>query len=100
VTVTIADASARAPRSPAASSPPAALTDSVDRCLITSSCSATRAPPTTYDSLALAIIDSIWSIGVRYAGVINVLDRPPRRCRWCTRSAHREPWIPLASDAQ
>lgn len=30
---------------------------------------------TTYDSLAQAIIDSVWSIGVRYGGVLNVLER-------------------------
>jgi hypothetical protein len=30
---------------------------------------------TTYDSVALAIIDSVWSIGVRYTGVLNVLAR-------------------------
>lgn len=32
-------------------------------------------PAVSYDSLALAIIDSVWSIGVRYQGVINVLAR-------------------------
>jgi hypothetical protein len=30
---------------------------------------------TTYDSVALAIVDSVWSIGVRYTGVLNVLGR-------------------------
>lgn len=29
----------------------------------------------TYNSVALATIDSIWSIGVRYGGVLNVLER-------------------------
>jgi hypothetical protein len=33
------------------------------------------ASATTYPSLALAVIDSVWSIGVRYAGVLNVLAR-------------------------
>ncbi len=32
------------------------------------------APP-GYDGLALAIVDAIWSMGVRYQGVGNVLDR-------------------------
>jgi hypothetical protein len=32
-------------------------------------------PPVEYASSALAIIDSVWSIGVRYRGVLNVLDR-------------------------
>jgi hypothetical protein len=31
--------------------------------------------PTTYASSALAVIDSIWSIGVRYTGVRNVIER-------------------------
>lgn len=31
--------------------------------------------PTTYESLALAVVDSVWSIGVRYAGVLNVVAR-------------------------
>ena len=30
---------------------------------------------TTYESLALALMDAVWSIGVRYAGVLNVLER-------------------------
>lgn len=30
---------------------------------------------TTYESLALALMDAAWSIGVRYAGVLNVLER-------------------------
>ena len=30
---------------------------------------------TTYASLALALIDAVWSIGVRYTGVLNVLHR-------------------------
>lgn len=30
---------------------------------------------TTYESLALAVIDSLWSIGVRYTGVRNVIAR-------------------------
>ena len=30
---------------------------------------------TTYASLALAVIDAVWSIGVRYTGVLNVLHR-------------------------
>ena len=30
---------------------------------------------TTYPSLALAVIDSLWSIGVRYTGVRNVIAR-------------------------
>lgn len=30
---------------------------------------------TAYDSLALAPIDAVWSIGVRYTGVLNVLKR-------------------------
>jgi hypothetical protein len=33
------------------------------------------AAATTYSSLALAVIDSVWSIGVRYAGVRNVVAR-------------------------
>jgi hypothetical protein len=33
------------------------------------------AAPTRYESVALAAIDSIWSIGVRYTGVLNVLSR-------------------------
>jgi hypothetical protein len=33
------------------------------------------AQATTYESLALAILDAVWSIGVRYASVMNVLDR-------------------------
>ena len=33
------------------------------------------AKATTYDSLALALIDSVWSPGVRYTGVRHVLDR-------------------------
>jgi hypothetical protein len=39
----------------------------------------------TYDSLALAIIDSVWSIGVRYGGVLNVLERyrDLRRAQGC-----------------
>ena len=32
------------------------------------------AAPLGYDGLALAIIDAIWSMGVRYQGVANVLD--------------------------
>ena len=30
---------------------------------------------TTYESLTLALIDAVWSIGVRYTGVLNVLHR-------------------------
>jgi len=30
---------------------------------------------TTYESLALALMNAVWSIGVRYAGVLNVLER-------------------------
>jgi hypothetical protein len=33
------------------------------------------AAPTRYESVALAAIDSVWSIGVRYMGVLNVLSR-------------------------
>lgn len=33
------------------------------------------AAATTYNSIALAVIDSVWSIGVRYGGVLNVLER-------------------------
>ncbi|MFG2052817.1 hypothetical protein ACGFI9_02195 [Micromonospora sp. NPDC048930] len=33
------------------------------------------APPGYPDSLALCVIDAIWSIGVRYAGVENVVER-------------------------
>jgi hypothetical protein len=33
------------------------------------------AEPTTYGSAALAIIDAIWSIGVKYTGVLNVIER-------------------------
>lgn len=36
---------------------------------------ATWEPATTYDALALALIDAVWSIGVRYTGVLNVLER-------------------------
>jgi hypothetical protein len=31
--------------------------------------------PTTYQGVAVALIDSIWSIGVRYSGVLNVVER-------------------------
>lgn len=32
-------------------------------------------PLVEYDSLAVAIIDSVWSLGVRYQGVLNVIER-------------------------
>jgi hypothetical protein len=31
--------------------------------------------PEGYRSLALCIIDAIWSMGVRYSGVVRVIDR-------------------------
>jgi hypothetical protein len=43
-----------------------------------------------YDSLALAIIDSVWSIGVRYVGVLNVLDRYRRLRREKGADAERD----------
>jgi hypothetical protein len=37
--------------------------------------SSTWDAPVEYASSALAVMDSVWSIGVRYQGVLNVLDR-------------------------
>ena len=34
-----------------------------------------RTPPGYPDSLALCIVDAVWSLGVRYGSVVNVLDR-------------------------
>jgi len=66
---------------PAARAPtPASATelDGADRMLAhiaTLGDPATWEPATTYDSLAMALIDAVWSIGVRYTGVLNVLER-------------------------
>jgi hypothetical protein len=62
----------------AASSPVTTPEDAVDRLLDHVKLLGERAqwaPATTYESLALALIDAVWSIGVRYAGVLNVLER-------------------------
>lgn len=46
-----------------------------DECLRVLGAPATWTAPKGYDGLAEATIDAIWSMGVRYQGVSNVLDR-------------------------
>ena len=66
------------PAAIAASSPTTTREDAVDRLLDHMKLlgePAEWALATTYESLTLALTDAVWSIGVRYAGVLNVLER-------------------------